>query len=129
MMIDAARNCIGTPFHHQGRTAGAGLDCIGLIVHAARVAGMDVEDCTDYGRNPDGIRLLQALNAHGFEKTEQIQAGNVLVFRFNRFPQHVALATTATAMVHAYAPMGSVVETTIGQSWLNRLTGIYRLNN
>ncbi len=32
--IAAARTCLGTPFHHQGRAPGVGLDCIGLDHHS-----------------------------------------------------------------------------------------------
>ena len=53
-MIASARACIGTPFHHQGRAIGIGLDCIGLIVVALTAAGFSVRDRSDYGRRPDG---------------------------------------------------------------------------
>lgn len=126
-MIAAARDCLGTPFHHQGRAAHMGLDCIGLIVHAARAAGLDVQDTTDYGRTPDSARLVKALAQHGFREAGKIMPGDVLVFRFNREPQHAALAVSSDAMIHAYAPMGRVVEAGLGESWRRRLTGIYRL--
>lgn len=31
-IVCSARKRIGTPFKHQGRKAGVGLDCIGLVV-------------------------------------------------------------------------------------------------
>lgn len=127
-MIAAARACIGTPFHHQGRQPGAGLDCIGLVVIALKAAGVDVRDRTDYARQPAADALQLALEAHGFSHAETIAAGDVLLFRFNRAPQHVALATESTRMIHAYAPIGKVVECSIGASWKNRLCGIYRVS-
>jgi cell wall-associated NlpC family hydrolase len=126
-MITAARGCLGTPFHHQGRNAKTGLDCIGLIAHAAKAAGLEVQDRTDYARQPQGKELYLALQAHGFVPVQEIAAGDVLVFRFNRAPQHVALATARDRMIHAYAPMGKVVETGLGMSWLRRLAAVYRL--
>ncbi len=121
-------SCLGTPFHHQGRRAGIGLDCIGLIVHAMQAAGLEVRDCIDYGRRPEGERLLQALAAHGFYKAETIEAGDVLIFRIGREPQHAGLALDAARMIHAYTPIGRVVETGLGETWQRRLTGIYRRN-
>ena len=38
-MIAAARACLGTPFHHQGRMPGVGLDCIGLVIVALARCG------------------------------------------------------------------------------------------
>ena len=126
-MIATARNCVGTPFHHQGRNAKAGLDCIGLIVQALKEASVEVQDQTDYARDPDPAVLLAALTAHGFVKVDEVEAGDVLLFRFARSPQHVALAISSTRMIHAYAPLKRVVEIEIGNSWQRRLCGIYRL--
>jgi cell wall-associated NlpC family hydrolase len=126
LMADAARACLGTPFHHQGRVAGMGLDCIGLIIHAMQVAGYEVADCTDYGRQPEGEKLHDALIAHGFKTVKKIQAGDVLLFRFNGMPQHVGIALSQSSMVHAYLPIGRVVEAGLGETWLRRISNIYR---
>ncbi|MDE2030329.1 MAG: C40 family peptidase, partial [Alphaproteobacteria bacterium] len=112
--------------HHQGRAPGIGLDCIGLIVVAARASGMTINDRTDYARRPDGKSLVAALHDHGAHPVSDICAGDILLFRYDGQPQHVALATGARTMIHAFAPAGKVVETEIGPYWQRRLTGIYR---
>ncbi|MDD3029979.1 MAG: NlpC/P60 family protein [Alphaproteobacteria bacterium] len=128
VMIAAARTCLGTPFHHQGRAPGVGLDCIGLVIVALKAAGLSVNDRTDYGRRPDGKSLIAALEAHGAAKVEPVQAGDILVFRYDRQPQHVALATGAETMIHSFAPAGRVVETSLGAYWKRRLTAAYRFS-
>jgi len=126
--IAAARACLGTPFHHQGRAPGAGLDCIGLVVVALRAAGRAVRDRSDYARRPDGVALVAALDEHGLKRVDgDIRAGDVLVFRYDHRPQHVALATSAETMIHAFAVAGRVVETGIGAYWRRRLVGTYRV--
>jgi NlpC/P60 family putative phage cell wall peptidase len=125
-MIAAARAAIGTPFHHQGRAPGLGLDCIGLIIVALRAVDFEINDRTDYSRRPDGKSLVAALDEHGALPVEEIQAGDILLFRYDRQPQHVALATSADTMIHSFAPADKVVETSIGDYWKRRLTGIYR---
>lgn len=125
-MVAAARACLGTPFHHQGRKAGAGLDCIGLIVVALRSAGREVRDRRDYGMRPDGESLARALEEHGARRVDEIHSGDVLLFRYDHQPQHVALATGAETMIHSFAVAGRVVETDIGAYWRRRLVGIYR---
>lgn len=127
IMVSAARSCIGTPFHHQGRAPGAGLDCIGLIVVALRAAGYKVQDRTDYGHRPDGRSLIEALEAHGARAVTDIQAGDILLFRYDRQPQHAALAAGPDGMIHSFAPAGAVVETSIGAYWRRRLVGVYRV--
>lgn len=122
----AARACLGTPFHHQGRAAGMGLDCIGLVIHAMKSVGLHVDDCTDYGRQPEGGKLEEALLRHGYRQVDKWRAGDVLLFRFNGQPQHVGIAVSENAMVHAYAPIGRVVESGLGETWQRRICGIYR---
>lgn len=125
-LIAAARACLGTPFHHQGRTPGVGLDCIGLVVIALRAIGIPVQDRSDYAPRPDGVSLIAALEAHGAQKVEQIKAGDILVFRYENRPQHVAMATDEGHLIHAFAPAGSVVETSLGAYWRRRLVAVYR---
>jgi NlpC/P60 family putative phage cell wall peptidase len=127
-MIASARACLGTPFHHQGRSPGLGLDCIGLVVVALTSVGFSVRDRADYGRRPDGKSLIAALNEHGARRVEDIEAADVLVFRYDNQPQHVALASSAATMIHSFAPAGKVVETPIGDYWKRRLTAIYRFS-
>lgn len=127
--LAAARGCLGTPFHHQGRQPGMGLDCIGLVIHALREGGMIIDDDTAYGRQSEAGRLEAALEAHGFEKTETARAGAVLLFRLWRSPQHVALVTAQGRIIHAYAPQGCVVETDTSAFWQRRLYGIYDLKD
>ncbi|NTU77719.1 MAG: C40 family peptidase, partial [Alphaproteobacteria bacterium] len=92
-MVAAARACTGTPFHHQGRAPQVGLDCIGLIVVALRAVGFVARDRTDYSPRPDGLSLVHALEDHGAVSVElnDIVPGDVLLFRYDGQPQHVAL--------------------------------------
>lgn len=122
-IIAAARACLGTPFVHQGRTPGAGVDCAGLIILAARAAGITINAPEGYALPAHPQQLMHALQQ--LHPSALIEGGSVLLFRMGGQPQHVALATSPTTMIHAYAPAGKVVETTIGQAWLNRLIGIY----
>lgn len=131
VLVDAARSCLGTPFYHQGRAAGIGLDCIGLVIHAVKHIGIIVCDEQDYGREPQGSKLHAALINHEFIQhqpisADDVAAGDVLLFRFNGEPQHVGIAVSPKAMVHSYAPIGRVVETGLGETWLRRISGIYR---
>ena len=47
--IAAARSYIGTPWRHQGRS-GNGVDCVGLVVLAARQCGIEAPLEANYGR-------------------------------------------------------------------------------
>jgi cell wall-associated NlpC family hydrolase len=124
-MIAAARACLGTPFHHQGRLPQVGLDCIGLVVVALRASGCAVQDRLDYDRQPQGEALRHALQAHGATSIALPRAGAIALFAFAGAPQHVALCTAADMMIHAYATAGCVVETQLNAVWRRRLAGLY----
>lgn len=127
-MLAAVRGCLGTPFHHQGRRAGVGLDCIGLVIVGLRAAGVWVRDQTDYGMRPDGVSLIAALEAHGAVRVSDIQSGDILVFRYDHQPQHVAVALSADRLMHSFAPARRVVESCIGAYWRRRLVAVYRFD-
>mgnify|MGYP001442446068 CR=1 FL=1 len=126
VMIAAARACLGTPFHHQGRVPQQGLDCIGLIVIALQAVGIAVQDRVDYARWPEAEALAQALAAHGAAPVSAPAPGDILLFVLAGRAQHVALCTAPEAMIHAYAPAGKVVEGSISVVWQRRLQQAYR---
>lgn len=125
-MVAAARACLGTPFHHQGRLPQHGLDCIGLVIMAMQAADYQVRDQAGYARWPVGTMLEQALIQHGACLVPHQQAGDVLLFALAGVAQHVALCSGVGHMIHAYAPVGAVVETQISPVWQRRLVGVYR---
>ncbi len=61
LVMEIARSWVGTKFHHQGRRKNVGVDCIGLIVGVAQELGLNVEDKTDYAREPKDGELKAAL--------------------------------------------------------------------
>jgi len=129
-IVVAARTMLGTPFHHQGRAPGAGVDCIGLIVCTAQILELPLEDRTDYAREPSLDKLMKEIQAQFTKVPEgEHQWGDVLVFWVNpksKHPQHIAFLTDK-GMLHTWAGVGRVVEHHFTDRWRKRLVGIYRL--
>jgi cell wall-associated NlpC family hydrolase len=122
-LITAARAYLGVPFAHQGRSR-HGLDCIGLLVLAARDAGARIEDRADYPRDPNG--LLPVELARQFDAVEDRQPGDLLLMRFAGEPQHLALCAGDT-VIHSYASIRRVVEHRIDAKWARRIVQTYRI--
>lgn len=120
-MIAAARACLGTRFRHQGRSPKAGLDCLGLIVHAARASGLRVQDDAHYSRQPRPQDLRAYVDANRMVVCSQPSPGTIGVFDFGAGPQHVALFTHS-GMIHAYAPARKVVEHGLRVPWTSQLS-------
>lgn len=125
-IIAAARECIGTPFMHQGRILGRALDCAGVAVHAARSCGQDVSEPAAYGRMPNNAMLEWWLDQQPFlERVAQPAAGDLLLMRFTGEPQHLAVYTGEN-IIHAYQAVGRVVEHILDDKWRRRIVRAYR---
>lgn len=126
-IIQLARTMIDTPWHHAGRLPGVGLDCVGLILVPAQLAGYKITDLKNYSQYPDGDTLLSSLRDRFNEiPLSERSVGDVLVFRIKgKLPQHVAWMTDV-GMIHSWQNLNKVCEHNIGQSWTNRLTHAFR---
>jgi uncharacterized protein YijF (DUF1287 family) len=75
--------------------------------------------------------LLQLeLARHLFQvNNSKIRAGDVLLYRFEKYPQHVGFCAennSIRTIIHATEPVGRVVEQSIPAGWNERLIGAYR---
>lgn len=128
-VIAAARACIGTPFRHQGRLAGVGLDCAGLGIIAAKAAGISIKDFSGYPRAPfDGMLKKMFDEQCDLQQVGIAEAapGDVLLMRIESAPQHVAIMSYGGYMIHSYQNVGKVVEQRIDANWKNKIIAAYR---
>jgi NlpC/P60 family putative phage cell wall peptidase len=132
-VVTEARTWLGTRFHHQGRLKGVGVDCAGLVVGVAEAMGLQVQDRTDYTRQPDGTMLQETCDAQLIQiALEDIRPGDVLLMRFEQEPQHLAFVGDyefgGLSLIHAYAQSRKVVETRLDDVWLARVVAAYRFD-
>lgn len=128
-VVAAARACIGTPFRHQGRLPGVGLDCAGLGIVAAKAAGIAIKDFSGYPHLPfDGMLKKMFDEQEGLQQitVNDIEFGDVLLMRISAAPQHVAIYVGGGYMVHAYQAIGKVAEHRIDELWRRKIVAAYR---
>lgn len=125
-IVCQARACLGTPFRHQGRRAGRGLDCVGLAAHVGRRLGLVAYDHLAYGRVPPKGALEQHLAAAGLCKIPVAGArpGDLYLIAFDRSPQHLAIKTDI-GIIHAYLAVRRVVEHRLDDEWRARIAAAY----
>lgn len=126
-VVAAAREWIGTPFHHQGRLKGVGVDCVGVVIGVVKELGISDFDVGGYGHRPDSQemeRLARQLMAE--VPPAAARPGDVLLIEVDRQPQHLAFVTGA-GMLHAYAPLRRVVEHRIDEGWRARIVAAFSL--
>ena len=131
------RQCIGTPWKHQGRNPAVGLDCAGFGAHWLALNGVTVQDRADYGRDPDGSlweeisRCLGEPIAHGRGCGRKVQPGDVVLVEFTAgSPRHVGVIADAyddLSLIHALSSERKVVEHTLDARWADRVVAVWRL--
>lgn len=136
-VVSAARALINTPFVHQGRLPGVALDCVGLVVAAARDAlGLGPEfDYTGYGRVPDGRTFLAICDRLMTRiDSSAAQLGDVIALRYQQHPQHMGVLADylhgGMSIIHALGTSdgrGRVVEHSLDPDTVARCMAVYRL--
>lgn len=94
----AARGWIGVPSRHQGRSR-AGVDCIGLVVMAARDCGLDVPITANYGRLQAYFQFKPLLLGY-CERVSGPGQGIIALF-MNSAALHVGVMTGGGTIIHA----------------------------
>jgi len=113
VIVQAVRSYIGTPYRHQGRVPGKGLDCVGVAICALREVGIVVDEPDHYRMDPDSDVLIDCIRqvADPIPARDR-QAGDLLVFWWShdRAPKHVAVYVGGGRMVHSFRSYRSTVE-------------------
>lgn len=128
-VVEFARECLGTPFRHQGRACGVALDCAGVIVHCAKRLGIEHADMQGYPRLPYKNMLEQFMGAQPNLQQlawEQREPGDVILMRIKEAPQHLGIYVGGDYMIHSFEAIGRVIEQRIDEQWLKKIIAVYR---
>lgn len=104
-IIAEARSWIGTPFHWQAATKGAGCDCRGLVYGVARALDLPESrslyaGISDYSEKVP-VRLLKAGLAATLQQVTEPKPGDVLLMTAGGKPQHLGIFT-GSGVVHCW---------------------------
>lgn len=123
---------MGVRWLHQGRSR-TGVDCIGLVLLAARNAGLDVmayigeRDRRDYTRaaSPE----LYALVSKHCTRIDTPIPGCLVFFKFPRddAPRHFAIYTERGSIIHAHIEQKQVIEHGYRALWPRWTDSLWRL--
>lgn len=133
-----ARLYIDTPFIHQGRLRGRGLDCVGLVLSVAEdlrindKSGVPIllDDYRQYGPQPEGTLVLDCCRDRLIEKQiKDLKPGDVICTRIPDTPTHTAIIVernNTLYMVHAYqGGAQKCVEHIMDFKWRRRIVAAF----
>lgn len=146
-VIAVARSWIGTPYHDQASTKGAGCDCLGLIRGVWREVvgaepGLLPPYSRDWGETTGREVLLEGARAHMIEVPLATLAGTasggsgavgmgaaavaLVLFRMQRgaVAKHCGILTGTGTLIHAYERLG-VVEVPFTSAWSRRAAAAF----
>jgi len=136
-IVAEAREWVGTPYRHQARIKGLGVDCVGLLIGVARKLGLVAPafDVQGYTRRPDGWTLIEECERHMTRvDREAMGEGDGVIVRFDAEPQHFGFIAPyrhgGWSMIHATGKYGCVVETRLllgAQPLAMKFVAAYRL--
>ncbi len=127
---------LNTPYKHQGRLKGVGVDCAGLIYCLAKECNLykgniKDKDVFGYARIPDGVNLHKTLkNGTAKEKTiEELKIGDILLISFLKLPHHIALYMPDNKIIHSYNGVDKVVLHNFDEKWKRRVVSVFEFEN
>lgn len=128
-ILELARECLETPFQHQGRIPGKGLDCVGLIRYPAVVLDLldpPNADVLDYTARPNPDQMYNHLVTYFDPIQESDLIPGDFLWMQSPNPQHLALFAGET-IIHAMsrAPF-KVTEHIYGPPFTGNTCGWFR---
>lgn len=127
----AALSFSGTRWQHQGRKPGTALDCIGLLVCAARMCGLDLEPQPPrYGPNRTGTEIRDALARVARQVEGAPMAGDLLALDPDAGgePHHLGIALGPDSLIHTSILTRKVTVQPIDDDRRRRIHSVWRLN-
>ena len=131
-IVEEARSWLRTPWHHEARVKGVGVDCAQFLIGVYANVGLVEEFSTehyppDWHLHRDEPLFLQYLRQYAVE-TEEPLPGDVAMWNFGRHEAHGSIVIAWPLIIHAYKEERAVSLTDVSTSPLRRrLAGFYRL--
>ena len=131
-LIKEAHTWIGTPWKHNQKAKGHGVDCVNFLYEIASASGIELPPMPKrYKRNVVGDSISSYL-AQTFRLISftEIQKGDILVFQWGGVGHHVGIVADTMpciSFIHANNNLGFVLKQNLDTDFLARLIEQYSL--
>lgn len=127
-VVVEARSWLGTPYHHEARVKGVGVDCAQLLIGVFSAPGIELIAPLEVPRYPPDWHLhrsteryLAIVRDHAHEIPGPPRPGDIVLWRFARCFSHGAIVVDWPTIIHAYVGRSCVVEDAEAAVWLSTI--------
>lgn len=132
-VLAEARTWLRTPWHHEARVKGAGVDCANFLIGVYAACGL-IAEFTPEQYPPDWMlhREEEKFERYLLQYTRPVDEalpGDIAMFRFGRTKSHGAIVLAWPNIIHAWFDERMVTCTDVNASarLTKHLAGFYRL--
>jgi NlpC/P60 family putative phage cell wall peptidase len=116
-VLAEAKTWLRTPYHHQARIKGAGVDCLLLLCEVYQAAGLiPYVDPTPYPQNwhvhRSDERYLDGVTQYARQTTTAPNVGDFVLFKFGRAYSHAGIYAGNDLLIHSLVDRG-VIQTSL----------------
>lgn len=114
-VVKEAMSWLKTPYHHQARVKGAGVDCANLPAAVYEEVGLVTHINPKYSPqwmlHRDEEQFLEYIEPHAVEFLDegQLKPGDLILWKFGRTFSHSAIVVDYPVIVHAVNGIGVVL--------------------
>jgi cell wall-associated NlpC family hydrolase len=127
-IIDSSRSIIGTPYVHQGRVKGVGVDCIGTVLIVARELNLTNFEISNYGRRSEGVEMYQEFVNQCGRPVDNPLPGDIVMFAQNDWRHCGILAYKGEdlTLIHTHRVVKKCVEHNLDDYWRSLMVAAFR---
>lgn len=137
-LAESALLWLGTPYHHNAKIRGVGVDCARFVIGACEDAGLLEKDSLVLGDYSNEWALHHARDVmHEVAEKYGIQVknprrGDIFLYQYGRVASHAGIYLGHDEIIHAYIDAGVVISSTHDSIFFmrngkSRLKYMYRL--
>ena len=132
-IVAEARSWMNTPWSHQQRQKGVGVDCAGLIIKPLHTLNLSSFDIRDYERLPNGTMYGICCREMTRIPVSTVRLADALLMQWDRGPSHLGLVGDyphgdgQLSIIHASNAFRKVCEHRLTPDWRRRIVAAFRL--